>query len=91
MLKRRSKSNFQQGTKQDYVIQKQKHKILKQEHKMCMTNVKMNLYYANICKHEHEKNLTTLWCKIVPKIGVEHTKGNEGSYSYLYPFRDLAQ
>jgi hypothetical protein len=23
---------------------------------MCKTNVKTNLYYANICKHEHEKN-----------------------------------
>jgi hypothetical protein len=22
---------------------------------MCKTNVKTNLYYANICKHEHEK------------------------------------
>jgi len=27
----------------------------------------------------------------VPKTGVEHTKGNEGSYFYLYPFGDLAQ
>jgi hypothetical protein len=48
--------------------------------------VKTNLYDANICKHEHEKNMTRLWCKIVPKIDVEHTKGNEGSYFYLYPF-----
>ncbi len=22
---------------------------------MCKTNVKMDLYYVNICKHEHEK------------------------------------
>jgi hypothetical protein len=22
---------------------------------MCKTNVKMDIYYANICKHEHEK------------------------------------
>ncbi len=58
---------------------------------MCKTNVKMNIYYVNICKHEYEKNMTRLWCKIVPKIGVEHTKGNEGSYFYLYPFGDLAQ
>jgi len=42
-------------------------------------------------KHEHEKNMTRLWCKIVPRIGVEQTKGNKGSYSYLYPFEDLAQ
>ncbi len=45
---------------------------------MCMINVKTNLYYDNICKHEHEKNLTRLWCKIVHEIGVEQTKGNEG-------------
>jgi len=51
----------------------------------------MDLYYANIYKHEHEKNLRRLWCKIMLKIGVEYTKRNEGSYSYLYPFKDLAQ
>jgi hypothetical protein len=48
-----------------------------------------NGYYANICKHEHEKNMTRLWFKIVLKIGVEHTKGNEGSYFYLYAFGNL--
>jgi len=53
--------------------------------------VKMDLYYANACKHEHEKNMTRLWCKIIPKTNVEKTKGNEGSYLYLYPFGDLAQ
>jgi hypothetical protein len=58
---------------------------------MCKTNVKMDLYYANICKHENEKNMTKIWCKIVPKIDVEQTEGNEGSYSYLYPFGDLVQ
>jgi hypothetical protein len=57
---------------------------------MCKTNMKMDLYYANICKHEHERNMTRLWCKIVLKAIVEHTKGNEGSYFYLYPFGDLA-
>jgi hypothetical protein len=51
----------------------------------------MNLHYVNICKHEHEKNMTRLRCKIVPKTGVEQTKGNEGSYFYLYPFGDLTQ
>jgi hypothetical protein len=30
----------------------------KQEHKMFNTNMKTHLYYANICKHEHEKNMT---------------------------------
>jgi hypothetical protein len=28
---------------------------------------------------------------MLPKTNVEHTKGNEGSYSYLYPFGDLTQ
>jgi hypothetical protein len=48
---------------------------------MCKTNVKNDLYYANICKHEHEhkKNMTRLCCKIVPKIDVELIKRNEGS------------
>ncbi len=32
-----------------------------------------------------------LWCKIVPKIGVEQIKGNDGFYFYLYPFKDLVQ
>ncbi len=58
---------------------------------MCKTNMKTYLYYVNICKHEHERNITRLWCKIVLKINVEQTKGNEGSYFYFYPFRDLVQ
>jgi hypothetical protein len=45
----------------------------------------MDFYYANIYKHEHENNMTRLWCKIMPKIGVEETKGNEGSYFYFTP------
>jgi hypothetical protein len=53
--------------------------------------LKMNFYYAIICKHEHEKNMTRLWCKIVLKTNVEQIKGNEMSYFYLYPFGDLAQ
>jgi hypothetical protein len=58
---------------------------------MCKTNMETNLYYANVCKHEHEKNMTRLWCKIMPKIGVKQTKGNEGLYSYVYPFGGLIQ
>jgi hypothetical protein len=38
---------------------------------MCKTNVKTDLYYAFIWKHEHEKNMIRLWCKIAPKIDVE--------------------
>jgi hypothetical protein len=58
---------------------------------MRKTNVKINLHYVNICKHEYEKNMTRLWCKIMPKNNVEHIKKNDGSYSYLYPFGDLVQ
>ncbi len=58
---------------------------------MCKTNMKMDLYYDNICKYELEKNMTRLWCKIVPKTSVEKTKRNEGLYFYLYPFGDLVQ
>jgi hypothetical protein len=39
----------------------------------------------------NEKNMTRLWCKIVLNTSVEQIKGNEGSYSYLYPFGNLAQ
>ncbi len=56
---------------------------------MCKSNVEMDIYYVNIRKHEHEKNMLRLWCKIVFKTNVEQIKGNEGSYFYLYPFGDL--
>ncbi len=49
-------------------------------------NVKMDFYYTNICKHEHEMNMTKLWCKIVLKIGVEQIEKDEGSNFYLYPY-----
>jgi hypothetical protein len=58
---------------------------------MCKTNVKIDIYYANICKHEHGKNMTRLQCKIMFKTNVEQIERNEGSYSYVYPFGDLAQ
>jgi hypothetical protein len=45
------------------------------------------LTYSNM----NMKKKTRLWCKIVPKIGVEHVKGNERSYFYLYLFKDLVQ
>ncbi len=51
----------------------------------------MDFYYANICKYEHEKNMTQLWCKIVPKINDEHAK-NKLIYTFIYtPLGDLAQ
>jgi len=52
---------------------------------MCKINMKANLYYGNICKREHEENMTRLRCKIMPKINVEHIERNEGSYSYFIP------
>ncbi len=58
---------------------------------MCKTNMKTNFYYVNICKHEYEKNMTRLWCKIMLRTGVEQTEGNERSYFYLFPFENLAQ
>ncbi len=47
--------------------------------------MKANLYYGNISKHEHEENMTRLWCKIVPKINVKHIEKNESFYSYFIP------
>ncbi len=58
---------------------------------MCKTNMKIDLYYVNICKHEYKKNMTRLWGKIMLKTNVEQIERNEGPYSYLYPFGDLAQ
>jgi len=73
-------------------MEKNKNYVIKnQKHEMCKINVKKKLYYANICKHEHEKNITRLWCKIVLNTNVEQTKRNERFYFYLYPFGDLFQ
>jgi len=43
-----------------------------------MRYVKIDIYFANICKHEHEKNMKRLWCKIVLKTDVEQIFLNEG-------------
>jgi hypothetical protein len=40
---------------------------------------------------QHENNMPRLWCKIVPRISVEQTKENEGSFFHLSPFEDLVQ
>ncbi len=45
------------------IFNKKQNKIMqfkKQKHEMCKTNVKTDLQYANICKHEYEKNMTKL-------------------------------
>jgi len=54
-------------------------------------NTKTNIYFVNICKHEHGKNMIRLWCKVMPKTNVEQTEGNKGPIFYLYPFGDVAQ
>jgi hypothetical protein len=51
---------------------------------MCKTNVKIDLYFANIRKHEHGKNMIRLWCKIMPKTGVKHIKGNVKGLTSIY-------
>jgi hypothetical protein len=54
--------------------------------------MKTNFYFVNIYKHEN--NMARLWYKIMLKIGVEYIEGNErneGSYFYLYRFKDLTQ
>ncbi len=53
---------------------------------MCKTKMKMDLYCVNICKYEHENNMTRLCCKIMFKINIEQIEENERSYFYLYPF-----
>jgi hypothetical protein len=58
---------------------------------MCKINMETNIYYANICKHEHENNMAKLWCKIMLKTTIEQIKGNERSYFYLYLFSNLAK
>jgi len=58
--------------------------IQKQEHEMCKTNVKIYFYFANICKHEHEKNMTRLWCKIMFKIGFEQIEKNMKGFTFIY-------
>jgi hypothetical protein len=50
---------------------------------MCKTNMKMDIYYANICKHEHEKNMTRLWCKIVLKLVLNKQKEMKG-FIFIY-------
>jgi hypothetical protein len=50
---------------------------------MCKTNVEINIYYVNIYKYEHEKNMTRLWCEVVPKTNVKYIKGIKGP-TFIY-------
>jgi hypothetical protein len=51
---------------------------------MCNTNVEMDIYYVNICKHEHEKNMIRLWCNIVFKTNVEQIERNEVTHLHTF-------
>jgi hypothetical protein len=90
-LKERFKSNFKINNKTKLCGSKKEHKNEEQEHEMCKINMKMNIYCANIWKHEHEKNMRRLWCKIVPKINVKQIKGNDSFISIYILFGDLVQ
>jgi hypothetical protein len=41
---------------------------------MCTTNVKVDIYYANICKNEHEKNLKGYGAKSCLKLMLNKLK-----------------
>jgi hypothetical protein len=79
-----SKFNYQIRNKTRLCNSKIKTQELKIRTQEVQNTCEMNIYYVNICKHEN--NMTRLWCKIVPNIGVEQIEGNEGTYFYLYPF-----
>lgn len=67
---------------------KSKHKTYKtkQNHKRLNTktwSVQTNIYCHKIWKHEHKRNRTRLWNKIILYINVEYTKCNAGFYFYF--------
>jgi hypothetical protein len=88
---KKSKSNFQIKNEAKLCDSKARTQKLKQGHEMCKTNVKTNLYFANICKHKHGKNMSRLWYKILFKISAKQIERNERSYFYLYSFGELTQ
>jgi hypothetical protein len=89
-VKKRFKSNFKIRNKTRLCDLKTKTQELKTRTRdLCVKQTWKQIFimltYANM-------NMIRLWCKIVQiKISVEQTKGNEGSYFYLYPFGDLVQ
>ncbi len=54
---------------------------------MCKINVKIEFYHVNICRHEHEKNMTRLWCKIMPKMVLKKLKEIRGRTSIYTPLK----
>jgi len=49
---------------------------------MCKIKMKANIYYVNICKHEHENNMTRLWSKIMLNR-LKEMKGPTSIYTRL--------
>ncbi len=45
---------------------------------MCKTNVKKKIYYANICKHEHEKNMTRFGARSCLRLMLNRLKEMKG-------------
>ncbi len=74
-LKERSKFNFQTKNKTRLCDSKTKTQDVQNK---CENG-------SLLCKHEHEKNMTRLWCKIMPKTNVKQTKKNERFYLFI-PF-----
>jgi hypothetical protein len=54
---------------------------------MWKTNVKMNLYYANTCKHEHEQGYGVTSCL---RLILNKLKEMKAPIS-IFPFGDLTQ
>ncbi len=50
---------------------------------MCKTNVKMNIYFVNVCKYEHEKNMTRLWGKMWLRLVLNKLKKMKGP-TFIY-------
>ncbi len=49
---------------------------------MCKTNMETNFYYANVCKHEHEKYITRLCLKLVLNK-LKEMRGCNPIYTFL--------
>jgi hypothetical protein len=45
---------------------------------MCKTNVKVDMYYANLCKHDHEKNLKGYGAKLCLRLMLNKLKKMKG-------------
>jgi hypothetical protein len=52
--------------------------IKKQEHEICKTNMKVDFYYVNLCKHEHEKNLKGYGAKSCLRLMLNNLKEMKG-------------